>query len=571
MSALLTKIQKHIAVPLRGRGDVSGGTLPTEALRAAQLVAFALSFFVLNLCVNLMWFHRHLPVWSLLLPSFEILGLTVILALVQGRGLGVSFPARLGLTVLLAWLVVFRLIDVGVQRFMHLEIDMAQVLRLAPEFVRLGFSTLPLWQFILACVLVLGALSGLGFVISTALRANLAALTHPQLRRGLYWLAAGLGCIAALSTVVPMSAQPYRQYGVFTPTYLPELLKMGRRLWGKDERVAHARLRVDRQRARLSRMPASFGRLSGRAVHLVFIESYGMSVFTRDDYRAELESDFVRFAGALARAGFQIRSGQLRSPTFAGGSWLAHGTMSTGLKLDDHVDHELVLQANPVTLSGLLGAAGYRTVGVWPGTKRPLEPYQRRGFQETIAGFEMEYAGPSYAWAPMPDQYVLDFARRHLASHSGPRFVEYGLVSSHFPFSPHADYVQNWEMLGDGHLYKSQKPVDYGVSWHDSSQMPAAYLGCIRYDLQVLTEFIVQFGERDGLFILLGDHQPMTEVAGENATHDVPVHVVSREADLLARFEARGYVPGWAPDLDAPVPPMEAFMPAFIADFGPER
>lgn len=573
VSALLARARKRFAPIFSSSLGEEGSydrTNPSEPLFPTRVLGFALSFVLLNLCVNATWFHLQLPIWSLFLPSFEILGWTLVLAFMQGRGLRVSFPIRLGLTVLLVSVVVLQLIDIGVRHFMRLELDVNQVLHLAPEFVRLGFSTLPLWKFSLVAVLVLGILAGLGLMIWKALRANERALAYPQLRRAFYKMTAVLGCIAALSALVSSPALAHRQFGVFAPPSFPKLVSAGRRWWHADEYVAQLRARVDQQRTQFESVPATFGRLRGRAVHLVFIESYGMSVFSRGEYQAELASDYERAADRLAQAGFQIRSAQLRSPTFGGQSWLAHGTLSTGLKLESHTDHTLVFAADPVTLGGLFSAAGYHTVGVWPGTTRNVTQHDRRGFREVIASFDMGYLGPKYGWAPMPDQYVLDFARRRLAKRTGPRFVEYALVSSHMPFSPRPRYVEDWESLGDGGaLYRSQEPVDYGVNLPDLSKASHAYLGCIGYDLRVLTQYIAEYGERDGLFIVLGDHQPLADVAGADATHDVPIHVISQEADLLAPFEARGYVPGWAPESGAPAAPMEGFLAAFLQDFGP--
>ena len=73
-----------------------------------------------------------------------------------------------------------------------------------------------------------------------------------------------------------------------------------------------------------------------------------------------------------------------------------------------------------------------------------------------------------------------------------------------------------------------------------------------------------------GLLIIMGDHQPLAEVAGEDASHDVPIHVISREADLVGPFEARGYVEGWVPPRGR-VLGMEDFLPAFVEDFGPDE
>ena len=47
--------------------------------------------------------------------------------------------------------------------------------------------------------------------------------------------------------------------------------------------------------------------------------------------------------------------------------------------------------------------------------------------------------------------------------------------------------------------------------------------------------------------VIVGDHQPTAAVTGEGARWDVPVHVVSDDAALLARLEARGFVRGLEP------------------------
>ena len=45
----------------------------------------------------------------------------------------------------------------------------------------------------------------------------------------------------------------------------------------------------------------------------------------------------------------------------------------------------------------------------------------------------------------------------------------------------------------------------------------------------------------------VGDHQPAASVSGEGASWDVPVHLVTRDPALLARFVALGFSPGLTP------------------------
>ncbi len=51
----------------------------------------------------------------------------------------------------------------------------------------------------------------------------------------------------------------------------------------------------------------------------------------------------------------------------------------------------------------------------------------------------------------------------------------------------------------------------------------------------------------DALVIILGDHQPPSFIAGEKQPWTVPIHVLSRDPDLLRPFRALGYVDGALP------------------------
>jgi hypothetical protein len=49
------------------------------------------------------------------------------------------------------------------------------------------------------------------------------------------------------------------------------------------------------------------------------------------------------------------------------------------------------------------------------------------------------------------------------------------------------------------------------------------------------------------VYVILGDHQPVSSVTGESSSWDVPVHIVSRDPALLQRFVAQGFHPGMDP------------------------
>ena len=59
----------------------------------------------------------------------------------------------------------------------------------------------------------------------------------------------------------------------------------------------------------------------------------------------------------------------------------------------------------------------------------------------------------------------------------------------------------------------------------------------------MLTDFVLQDGTEDDLFIFIGDHQP-PRVSRRNDGFATPVHIISRDAQLIATFQEYGFVPG---------------------------
>jgi hypothetical protein len=52
---------------------------------------------------------------------------------------------------------------------------------------------------------------------------------------------------------------------------------------------------------------------------------------------------------------------------------------------------------------------------------------------------------------------------------------------------------------------------------------------------------------RDYVMIVVGDHQPAASVSGRDARWDVPVHVITSDADLADRFLQAGFAAGMQP------------------------
>jgi hypothetical protein len=86
-------------------------------------------------------------------------------------------------------------------------------------------------------------------------------------------------------------------------------------------------------------------------VLLVFFESYGRSVLDQDRFRRFSQPSLDRFQQALDQAGLASASTYLTSPTMGGQSWLAHGTLESGLWLQHQSYYNALIATDRLTLT----------------------------------------------------------------------------------------------------------------------------------------------------------------------------------------------------------------------------
>jgi hypothetical protein len=310
--------------------------------------------------------------------------------------------------------------------------------------------------------------------------------------------------------------------------------------------------------------------LKWRDVYLVYLESYGTTVFDTPEFRAELNESLSQFETSLRGAGYTIASNRLVSPTFGGGSWLAHATLASGVRLDDPVVYTLLLDSGRKLLPAYFKDAGWRTVEIAPGIKAPsARATAAWGFDREIFASELDYRGPSFGWFAIPDQFTLDRAAaiRSALGPTPPVFTQLVLVSSHIPFAPVPPYLADWDDAG---TFASVPAAAMEEVWRqpDWSRLAPKYLDSLRYDFAVLGGWLASRINGDGLVILLGDHQPPAIVGGQpQPPWTVPIHVLSRDPELIAPFLAEGYVSGISPNQAPPHPGMETFLARFLAAF----
>jgi hypothetical protein len=313
--------------------------------------------------------------------------------------------------------------------------------------------------------------------------------------------------------------------------------------------------------------------LRGKDVVIAVVESYGRSAITDPRFDSNLDRALDHDTRALSAAGLESRSAYLTSSTAGGGSWLAHGTLLSGLWIDNQSRYRNLVASDRLTLTAAFARAGWRTVAVAPGTTRAWPEATFYGYQCVYDDAHLGYHGPSFSWAAMPDQYTLaTFQQLERSAPHAPVMAVVPLVSSHAPWAPVPTMV-DWSVAGKSSTYASmggRNDPPEAILTRDPRVVRADYSRAVGYSLQTLTSYLLTYGDPDLVMVILGDHQPSPVVTGEHAGRDVPITVVAKDRAVIARIGEWQWSAGLRPADDAPVWRMDAFRDRFLAAFGPE-
>ena len=286
-------------------------------------------------------------------------------------------------------------------------------------------------------------------------------------------------------------------------------------------------------------------RLDGRDVILAFIESYGVTLTRHSRYAATAEAALAHMQNALDKAGLSVVTAYFDSPVQGGQSWLAHGTVLSGLWLDNQIRYDLFLAARGASLVSDFNAAGYRTAAIMPAITDPWPAGRQWGYDAIHDHARIDYAGPALNWVTMPDQYTWHYFQQRVREPlAQPLFAELALISSHAPWTPIIDRV-DWDTIGRGEVFArwADAGPPPGVVWSERERVRRHYARAVDYALRTASEWAAR-DLGDGVLILLGDHQPAPLITGEGAPRAVPVHVISRDEALARDLLAHGFRQG---------------------------
>ena len=523
----------------------------------ASMVQLFGAFFFLNVLLNFDYPADHWFSWKLVQPSIDCWLLLIVLAIAACRSKRLLFWTTLSIY---AFFLVLRMIRIGdivvpmyFNRPLNLYIDSGYIFSLY-DLLKTSTDKEDVFLVSVSTMMIV-----LGVLVSSWYGWRLLArsLSVKPVRISLLVISGLLFSVALISS--------------WPPAETPAIVRL-------YEEALSTRQQIKNQQAIVSRIgeiaqnrgagPDALEGLEGADVLFFMVESYGHIAFNRPQYREEMKITMANFAKVLDRQGFKAVSSYLTSPTYGGISRLAHSTLEFGLRVENNLEYTALLRSSLTPLATYFRKSGYRTVSVMPGTRFAYPEGVVYGYEYAYYAKHFNYKGPTFGWAPMSDQFVLDYVHRHeFTNRKQPLFIRYVLISSHAAYSIQPPFIAEWDTIGDGSIYNDQPLVRYPIQWPNLQNAGNAYLRSLDYEFATLGDYFTKYVNNDTLIIIMGDHQPNLQLTGEGQPWSVPVHIISRTPKLLSSFSKRGYTPGLIPAQPLPHEGMETFLQSFLQDF----
>lgn len=308
-------------------------------------------------------------------------------------------------------------------------------------------------------------------------------------------------------------------------------------------------------------------------IYLIFIESYGASLFARPAHKAHLRALYQDYEPGFIKTGRAPVSTLVQSPTYGGLSWLAHLSTLAGAWIDENLEYRVFLQSAFDTLPKILSRTGYESHLFMPGIRGFWPEGVLLGFDHVYEAKDMGYGGVEFGYFAIPDQYTLERAakileKRKEASDGLPLFTQITLITSHYPFRPLPPRIQDPSMILNDAVWAVEAENAGSFEVEDWDKPEDGYIAGVSYSLRAALDFATRHTDADDLVIILGDHQPWTFVSGGLGGRSSPIHVITGNDRIKRCFVSDGYRPGLLPNRDTALYGMDWILQRLTAHFG---
>jgi phosphatidylglycerophosphate synthase len=485
------------------------------------------------------------------------LALLVLLILAAGRRARTISPALIGwLSALWIVLIVGHYGDVTAPALYGREINLYWDLRYIPDVVAMLVRVAPNWLVMLIAASALTIAYVVFRIVRWALM-RLAVAAREQSERRM--LEALLGIVFALFGLQKIAGVPPlpRFANLVVATYAHQIPLALTALTGSSSLPASPS------------MDSNLARVAGADLIVLFVESYGAITFDRPEYDERLTPSRAALDSAIHETGREVVSAFVESPTFGGGSWLAHLSLLSGVEVRGPDTYARLMTEKRETLVTTFARKGYRTIAVMPGLSERWPEGAFYKFDEIYGSQRLDYRGPPFGWWNLSDQFAIakfDALEVNRPARQ-PLFVFFPTVSTHTPFTPTPPYQPDWNRILTDTPYE-QKELDR--AWDETPDwlnLGPGYVNAVAYAYTSIAGYLRLRADRDFVLILIGDHQPPAAVSGENARWDVPIHVIASRRAILESLRAHGFQTGLRPSGPS-LTRMHALVPILLSALG---
>ena len=515
---------------------------PNPFRSAKNIANFCLTIGAALALNTLLSFHNIWPTpWIRLRPeiSAEAMAMILLLGLLSAKGLAQRRNVHYILTAVLVILIVGRYIDVTAPalygRPINLYWDAQHVPRVAAMLIEDAGTTV---------LILTGLCSTLGLIVLVWSSSKLLSLLSSCGKTSQRWLTvtAILCLVFYAAGMLSNSIKLERAFSIpISLMYVRQAIfsyQAGNIDWVKE--TSTSKLADD----------AGYVELDGRDFYLMFLESYGTTVFQNPTYFTHIRPSLEKLSQVAEEYGWHTATGIYQAPTFGGASWLSHATLMTGHWISTNTHYHKLLTTNLKTLALWFQNSGYRATALLPGLKREWPEGKFYGYDRVWNAKSLSYPGPPFGWWEIPDQYSLAYFYHNEGAIDlrDPLFSFFATITSHMPFHPLPPIEQDWPSLLSSEPYPNVEKVMKGNGVLSGQDLQTSYSKAIIYDIQLVSDLLRLTSHQNPLVIALGDHQPPAMIAGANAPWTVPVHVFSQDQTTLDRFNSAGFVRGLIPN-----------------------